>query len=77
MEVIASTLGVAARVNLTVGWAMGDAALGDVRCGAHPWIVGRLLWQWSRRNRGPVDGGSGGCAGLSCWGGERLLEKSA
>jgi hypothetical protein len=35
------------------------------------------MWQWSRRNRGSVDGGSGGIASLSCWGGERLLERSA
>ena len=35
MEVGASTLGDAARVNLTVGCAMGDATLGDVgrNCG--------------------------------------------
>jgi hypothetical protein len=32
MGVGASTLGVAARVNLTVGCAMGDATLGDVGC---------------------------------------------
>jgi hypothetical protein len=30
MEVRASTLGDVARVNLTVGCAMGDATLGDV-----------------------------------------------
>jgi hypothetical protein len=32
----------------------------------HPWSVVRLLWLWSRRNRGPVDG----CGG-------KLLERSA
>ncbi len=32
MEVGASTLGDAARVNLTLGCAMGDATLGDVGC---------------------------------------------
>jgi hypothetical protein len=36
------------------------------RCEAHPWSVVRLLWLWSRRNRGPVDGGGG-----------KLLERSA
>jgi hypothetical protein len=32
----------------------------------HSWSVVRLLWLWSRRNRGPVDGGGG-----------KLLERSA
>ncbi len=32
MEVGASTLGDAARVNLALGCAMGDATLGDVGC---------------------------------------------
>ncbi len=32
----------------------------------HPWNIVRLLWQGSRRNRGPVDGGGG-----------KLLERSA
>jgi hypothetical protein len=32
----------------------------------HPWSVVWLLWLWSRRNRGPVDGGGG-----------KLLERSA
>ncbi len=36
------------------------------RCGAHPWSIVRLLWLWSRRNRGPMDGGGG-----------KLLERSA
>jgi hypothetical protein len=67
MGVGASTLGVAARVNLTVGCA----------CGVHPWNFGRLLWQWSRRNRGPVDWGSGGFASLSGWGEAKLLESYA
>jgi hypothetical protein len=57
MEVGASTLEDAARVNLTLGCAMGDATIW--RCGAHPWSVVRLLWLQSRRNRGNVDGGGG------------------
>jgi uncharacterized membrane protein len=32
MEVGVSTLGDVVRVNLTVGYAMGDATLGDVGC---------------------------------------------
>ncbi len=43
----------------------------------HPWNFGRLLWQWSRRNLGPVDGGSRGLADLLRWGEERLLERNA
>ena len=66
MEVGASTLGDAARVNLTLG------------CGAHSWSVVKLLWQGSRRNRWPADGCGGKlfqrsacwpmCGGLAdCW----------
>jgi hypothetical protein len=60
MEVGASTLGVAARVNLTVGCAIGDTTLGD---------LGRTL----RASGGFCGSGAGGIEGLymgaggSCW----------
>ncbi len=47
-------------------WRCGGGEFDCWRCEAHPWSIGRLLWQGSRRNRGPVDGGGG-----------KLLERSA
>jgi hypothetical protein len=75
MEVGASTLGVALRVNLTFGCTMGDATLGDLG-----WTLGAM--------RGFCGSGAGGIESLWMgeaeglpffwrWGGERLLEMSA
>jgi hypothetical protein len=74
MGVGASTLGVVARVNLTVGCAMDDTTLGDVGC-----TLGTLGGFC-----GSGAGGIGACGwgkqrvcGLLRWGEERLLEKNA